>query len=136
MAKKNGSFPKTLGACVDLAYRLRAERQEEQAEAEARIKVMKEQESALEEHILASFDKSDIEGARGTIATASVTTTIIPTVKDWPEFYKYILKHKAFDLLEKRPARLAYRERLDAGEAVPGVEPFHKKSLSLTKISK
>ena len=122
-------IPKTLGACVDLAYTLRAER----LEIEKKVNEMKAQEKELEEHIFQTFAKSDIDKAGGSVATAAITRTVVPNVTDWDTFYKYIIKTKSLDLLERRPSRSAYRERLDAGEAVPGVEAFERIGLSLTK---
>lgn len=128
-------FPKTLGACVDMAYELRAERLEFQKKYEAELAAMKKREDEIEEHILQSFDKSDIEGAKGSVATASVSRLTVPSVKDWPKTFAWIAKHKAWDLMEKRMARVAYRDRTEAGEVIPGVESFVKVSLSLTKVS-
>ena len=122
-------FPKTLGACVDLLYRLREERQAIQREAEK----VEEKEKALREHVLNSFDKSAIEGARGKAATASISRQTVATVKDWDAFYAHILKSKSFDLLQKRVSDSAFRERLEAQETVPGVEPFIVVKLSVTK---
>lgn len=135
MAAKS-KFPRTLGACIDLAYNARAERLDMEREFEERIKDYKDHEAAIKEHIIATFNKSDIEGARGEIATASVTRTTVPQVKDWPAVFKYIEKTHAWDLMEKRMARIAYRDRLDDNEVIPGVEPFVKIDLSLTKVAK
>ena len=122
-------MPKTLGACVDLAYQIRADR----LEIERKVDAMKKEEKELEEHIFQTFAKADIDKAGGTIATAAITRTVVPNVTDWDQFYKYIMKTKSLDLLERRPSRSAFRERLDAGETVPGVEAFERIGLSLTK---
>ncbi len=127
-------FPKTIGPCVDMAYTIRAERIEKQREFDAEIAKMKENEAALHEHIFAKFSKQEIGQARGEIATATLTISMVPQPKDWNLIYKYIEKNKAFDLLEKRLAKVAFRDRLEAGEVVPGVEVFQKQDLSLTKI--
>jgi hypothetical protein len=122
-------FPKTLGQCIDKLYTLRQERKEIERKAEA----VKEKESALERHIIESFSKTDLDGARGTVAVAGLSQATVPTVKDWDALYKYVKKHNAFDLLQKRVSATAYRERLDVKEVVPGVEPFITTKLSLTK---
>ena len=128
-------FPKTLGECIDAAYKFREERLAKQKEYDEEIAFLKEREEEIEQHILHTFDKSDIEGAKGTLASASVTRMTVPTVKDWTEVFKWVAKKKAWDLLEKRMARVAYRDRLEAGEVIPGVEPFVKVSLSLTRVA-
>lgn len=123
------SFPKTIGACIDTMYKLRAERHAIEKKAED----VKSKEAALESHILETFNKTDLDGARGKLATAGVSQSTVPTVKDWDKLYKYITKNGAFDLLQRRVSATAYRERLDAKEAVPGVEPFLVTKLSLKK---
>ncbi len=122
-------FPKTMGACIDQLYALREERHGIEKKAD----VVKKKESLLEAHVLETFAKSELDGARGKRATAGVTQTTVGTVKDWDKLYKYVVKHKAFELLQKRLSSTAYRERLDAKEKVPGVEPFLTTKLSLTK---
>ena len=123
-------FPTKLGACVDMAYTLRAERLEIEKQAEE----VKAKETALKDHIIATFSKADIDGAKGKVASASVTRSVKASVKDWPTVQKWIEDHDAWDLMERRLNNKAYRDRLEAGESIPGVEPFDVITLSLTKI--
>ena len=88
-------FPSKLGACVDKAYTLRAERLEIEKQAEE----LKKQEAALKDHIIATFSKADIDGAKGKVASASVTRSVKGNVKDWPAVYAYIEKNDAWDLM-------------------------------------
>lgn len=127
-------FPKEIGKCIDLAYTARAARLALQKKQEAELEVLKKREQEIEEHIINNFDAQAINKAGGNIATASVSLSINPSVKDWPSVWSYIAKHKAWDLMEKRIAKIAFRERLEAGQTIPGVEVFQKKTLSLTKI--
>lgn len=127
-------FPKTLGACVDLAYEQRSKRIEQQREFDAQIEELKASEKEIFDHILRTFKKSDIEGAKGKTATAAVVRTTVPSVTDWPKVFAYIEAHDAWDLMERRMARVAYRDRLQNKEVIPGVEPFEKVDLSLTKL--
>ena len=122
-------MPKTIGACIDALYKMRAERHAIEKKAEA----VKEQESALEGYVLETFRKTDLDGARGKVAVAGITQATVPTVKDWDALYKYVKKKDAWDLLQKRVSATAYRERLDEKVVVPGVEPFTVTKLSLTK---
>jgi hypothetical protein len=123
------AFPSTLGACIDLLYKMREDRHAIEKKAEA-IKI---KEDELETHLLETFKKTDLEGAQGKRATAGVSMSTVPSVKDWDKVFAYIKKKGAFDLLQKRLSATAYRERLESKVAVPGVEPFNVVKLSLRK---
>lgn len=123
------AFPKKLGACADLAHELRAVRLKVEEEVEA----LRANEAKLKEHILATLKEQGLDSATGETATVSVSKLTVPKVVDWDAFYAYIHKAKAWELLERRPARGAYKERLDAGKTVPGVEPVEVVNLSITK---
>jgi hypothetical protein len=133
MARNN--FPKTLGACVDLVYQMEQARLAKQREYEADLKRLSAAQQALEDHIIGKFSKQEIDGAKGDIASVSLVETPTPTNVDWPKVWAYIRKHNAFDLLEKRIGRVAWRLRLGTKNEVPGIEVFMKKSLSLRKRS-
>lgn len=124
-----GKYPSNLGTCIDLLYKLEQER----ATFEAKAKAIKSKESALEEHIIETFNKTDIDGARGKRAVASLNPQTVGSVKDWDKFYAYVKKENAWDLLQKRLSSTAYRERLNNKKAVPGVEPFVVNKLSIRK---
>jgi hypothetical protein len=123
-------FPVTLGACVDLCYQIRASR----LEVEKKVEELKTEQHELEDYILKKFDKAEIDSARGNICTAAVTRNTVPRVLDWDKFIPFVLKEKDLSLLERRPSRAACRERWEAGEVIPGVEPFVVVGLSLTKV--
>ena len=128
--------PKTLGACVDKLYSVTQKRLDIQRECEAKVESLKRAEQELREHILTSFGKAQIDGAKGSVATAAVTRTVVPTVVDWPALYSYIRKTDSFELLERRVSSVAYREHLESDKEVPGVDPFVKVGLSLNKVRK
>jgi hypothetical protein len=119
-----------LAECIDLAYNLRAKR----LEAERQVEAMKAEEMAVKEHIISRFTKDDIASARGHAATASVSPVTIPHVTDSAAFYEYVRANDAFDMLERRPSRAAFKARLENNEQVPGVEPMVVVNLSLTKV--
>lgn len=131
MSAKAPAFPKTIGAKIDLLYTLRAQR----LEAQKQLDAMAANESALKIHIMESFEKSEIEGAKGSIATASIKRTTQAEVTDWDAYWAYIGKTKDWELLQKRPGITALRERWDHGKQIPGVEPRVVEDLSLTKVS-
>lgn len=122
-------FPTTVGACIDALYKLRQQRYAIERKAEA----LKKQENALENHIINTFKKSELDGARGKFAIAGIGQSTVPIVKDWDELYGFIKKHGAWDLLQRRVSATAYRERLEQKEVVPGVESFIVTKLYLRK---
>lgn len=66
------------------------------------------------------------------LGTVSVAKQSIPTVKDWEAFYTYLLDNQAVDLLQRRISTSAWRERVEEGEVIPGVELFEKATLRIT----
>jgi hypothetical protein len=118
-----------LGALIDQAYTIRAKR----LELEKKVDDLKAKQKQIEDEILEGFNKSEIDGAKGSLATASITRVTVPTVTDFGAFADYILKTKQLDLLERRPSRSACQERWKDGQTLPGVEPFEKVGVSLNK---
>lgn len=126
------AYPKNLGSCIDLLFEMREERIKLQRLAEE----MSKKETELNEHILQAFSKTDLEGARGKLATCSIKRSKVPTVDDWEKFYKYVQKNGAFDLLQRRVSAEACRARWEQDVVIPGVKTFDVIKLSLTKASR
>lgn len=123
-------FPKALGACADRLYELRQKRLDMQKEVD---KVAAE-ESALKEHIINTLPKSEASGVAGKLARVTVITKVVPQVKDWDAFYKYVKKTGQFDLMQRRITDGAIKERWEAGKEIPGVEHFNAISVSINKV--
>lgn len=88
--------------------------------------------SELEEEILRRFSAEEISSVRVEGGLATRVVEVVPQVNDWDVFYAYVKKHDAFELLQRRIGVAAWRERLEAKELVPGVEPFNRVYLKLT----
>jgi len=129
-AKITYKFPKTMGACADRLYELRQKRLDMQKEVD---KVAAE-ESALKEHIINTLPKSEASGVAGKLARVTVITKVVPQVKDWDAFYKYVKKTGQFDLMQRRITDGAIKERWEAGKEIPGVEHFNAISVSINKV--
>jgi len=121
-----------VGDYIDLLYQRREERLAKKAEVDA----LESEEKALKEQIILMLGDASLEGAKGGVATASITRRVVATVVDWAAFYQYVKEKDAFDLLHKRVSDTAYRDRLEQGEVVPGAEPFTIVGLSLVKASR
>ena len=91
---------------------------------------------AYDEKMQRALDRMNDEGVlkvTGSLATMSVSINTVPTVEDWEKFYRYVKKHGAFHLLERRPAAKAWREEVEnrRGRPVPGTKGFEKSTLNL-----
>lgn len=128
--KKKYVFPKTLGACADKLYELKAKRSAAQKVADA----IEEEEKALKEHIINTLPKSEANGVAGKLCRVTVVIKEVPQVKDWDAFYKHVKKTGDFDLLQRRLSDAAVKLRWDAKKKVPGVDVFNAVSLSMNKV--
>lgn len=88
---------------------------------------------AIDLELLSMMDDQDVSRISTRTHTASATELVIPTVTDWDKFYAFMKQEDALYMLQRRPLATAFREMLEArdGEAIPGVEPFVKRSVSL-----
>lgn len=106
---------------------------EEKRKIKAREKELNEQWRSLELELLIRLDEQEQEAASTKFGTASINETVLPQVVDWDAFNAHILEEQALYLLQRRPAAAAYRELLESGEVVPGVEPYTQRSIGLRK---
>jgi len=130
------AIPKTLGGIIDAMKKL----DDEASEYTAAAKVCKAEYSRLEQYLLEQFGAQKLEGASGKLARVEVHNHPIkdafPNVTDWDKFYAYMVKGKAFELLQKRVGLNAWRERLESKIIVPGTEVFAKVSLALLAVKR
>jgi hypothetical protein len=129
-AKPVFKMPKTLALCADELYKTR----EARLVAQKAVEALESKESALKEHLINNLPKSDASGVAGKLARVTIVTKVIPQVKDWDKFYKFIKKTGSFDLMQRRLTDTAVQERWDNGKEVPGVEPFNVVKVSLNKV--
>ena len=122
-------FPKNFGACADRLSDIRELRLKMQREVDA----VEAEEKALKEYIIANLPKSE-GGAIGKHHKVQVVTKIVPSLKDWDAFCRFVSRTKSYDLFQRRLNEKAVAERWEAKKEVPGVEQFQAVTLSLTKI--
>lgn len=122
-------FPDTIGKCIDLLYEMRAER----LAIQKTVNTAKASEAKLEAHIIDTFGKSEIDGAKGHTATAALRTDTVVNLVDWDAFIGWAALPENRDCIHRQPGSTAVKARWAAEKQVPGVEPFRKVSLSLTK---
>lgn len=120
----------TLGSLIDKYQKVR----EQKRAAEEKVKEINGQLEEVEGEIFAAMESAGVEKAAGKLASASISSSTVPQVQDWDEFYKYIGRKKYFHLLERRPSATGCRELFDMGQKIPGVEPFVKRKLNIRTV--
>ena len=87
----------------------------------------------IQNSLLDSMNANKLHGARGRLATAFVSEQKHPKIVSYQKFWGYVVKHQAYDLLQKRVASTAYYDRRENGERVPGVKTFRQTKISVRK---
>lgn len=131
MAKKSqvgpGSSP---GAVVDRMLEIELEI----TELGKQEKVLNAEWSALENDLLQRFGEDEISAITGKRASASREVDVFANVKDWDELFRYIARTKSWELIQKRVAVKAFRERVEAGKMPPGTDRFDKVSIKIKAL--
>jgi hypothetical protein len=128
------SPPSTVGALIDALWTQR----EAKRELEAKIKDIETLMNQYEEQLDAKMAADGVTKAVGAHATASFSTSVAAAVdgeNGWDQAFPWIAKNKYWHLLRKQLNDAAYRELLEAGKKVPGIQPFTKKRLTLRSLS-
>lgn len=126
-AAKTRTKAPTLGDKIDEMWNLR----EKKRKLEASIKDLDGQISDIESQLMESMAEQGVDKMTGAKASVSISSTTVATVEDWDAFLAYIYKNKFGHLLQRRVSDPAYRELIEAGKKVPGVQPFDKKRINL-----
>lgn len=119
-----------IGDMIDQLVALR----DRKRELEAQVEEIEGQYKGVEEQLMEKLTEQGINGSNGTKASCSITKTTVANVTDWDEVFKYVKKTGYFHLFQRRLTDAAYRELLEAGKKVPGVQPFVKRRLNLRAL--
>lgn len=97
-----------------------------------KIKALDTEWKTLEHEVLSQMAKQgsskvSVDG----LGTAILSKTLLPTVQDWDALYEHIKATDAFHLLQRRVSTPAFRELIEAGEVIPGVQAFEDVSINL-----
>ena len=131
--KQATRLPNKVGGLLDRRWFLKKQKEV----LEAALNEVKDEIETVEAALFLKYKIQDVSGARGTHCQASISTLVVPTAEDWSKIYTHILKGKGparFDLLQKRLAVKAVKERWDDNVTVPGVGRFEKQRLSVTAL--
>lgn len=88
-----------------------------------------------ENRLIAAMDAAGTETVKNEHGTFGRTEAIMPVAKDWEAIHDYVRENDAFHLLYRKLLATTYRELLDAGEEIPGVESYTNVSISVRKPS-
>lgn len=97
------------------------------------VKAFKVETDIIKDHLIGLLRKKEMVGVVGENGKATLRVTLEPQVDDWEDLRDYIVKHRAFELLEKRLSKSAAAERHEAGKKVPGVSWVESTDLSITQ---
>lgn len=120
----------SLGAQIDKMWDIR----EKKRSLEASIKDLDGQLATIEAELMEDMEANGVDKMTGKHAGVSITSNTVAHVTDWDELWKFILKTKNTQLLQRRVSDPAYRELLEMGKKVPGAEAFTKKRLNLRSL--
>jgi len=106
---------------------------EERLAADKTAASLKAKESTLQADLIAQMSLQGLSAIGGKTVRVAIHTEYQPTIKDWNKFCAYVAKTNEFELLERRPGRVACRERWEAGVEIPGIDrfPIYKLTRSL-----
>lgn len=121
----------TSGKIIDRIFELREQRKaldKQSSNLDAEMKVLKQ-------NLIERLDNEDTTIGRGSAASASITATVVPAVHDWDQVYAYIQENDAFYLLQRRLNSAPFRELLDQGTEIPGIDPMPVRDVSIRKLT-
>lgn len=118
-----------IGKEADKLYALKQKKKIAAAKVDDLSKDITEQEQVVRD----ALKEAGTDKGGGKNANVSLTKQTVPNVVDKKKVSNFIIRNRALDLLQFRISTTAYRERLDAGKKVPGLEPVEITKLNVTK---
>lgn len=124
-------IPDTMAGVADAWWAFRQQR----LELQKGIDLIKGHEEQLKAHVEKEMPK-DETGAAGLYGRIEVSKDPTVKVKDWPTFWKWIARNKAFDFVQKRVTESAVVEYLKVNpkKKIAGVSIGEERSVSLLKV--
>lgn len=129
-AKARTTSAPTMGALIDSIWASR----EEKRRLEVQVKEVETTIAELQTQLMERMEAEGTDKAQGAKASVSISKNVVADVQDWDAFWAYVIKKKYTHLLQRRVSDPAYRELLEAGQNVPGVEPFTKRALNVRSL--
>jgi len=117
-----------LGGLIDQHFKLKAKK----TAAQRKVDAVDAEIAALEERVRAIMREAKLDGAKGKAGSAALGMHVYPTLDDYDQFIAHVKKTGHFDLLQRRLAVGAVRERWENDEVVPGVTQYKELKVTFT----
>jgi len=117
----------SLGQLAQLAHDVREEKREldrQSKECGARL-------DELKGLIYAKLDEQGVDRTSVNGITLSKSDTQVPNVTDWDALNQFILEQGMLVLLQRRVSAAVWKELLELGTEVPGIESFTKRDVNI-----
>ncbi|MDE2100449.1 MAG: hypothetical protein KGL39_24570 [Patescibacteria group bacterium] len=124
------AFPKDLGECLKMLRKL----MDHIDKLNAQLEVPSARNKELRDHLINFFKKDELNGVKGSGLSLAIVRSTHPQVVDLNKFLKFATKKEEnWDLLPGQVSSPAWRARFDDKIEVPGVEPFQRVTLRVTR---
>ena len=100
---------------------------------EAQIKEISAEIAECNDWLLDKLKEVGTTTARGNLASATITESVVPNIEDWGAVSDWIIENDAVYLVHRRISAGPWKELMDAGTIVPGIAPYTKRAISLRK---
>jgi hypothetical protein len=96
---------------------------------------IKEHEELLKKAIISKYQEQGLKSLGAANGIVKMSSSMEPIASDWLEIHAYIQSTGTFELLHRRLANLAVKERWEAGMELPGIskQEIFKLTVSGTK---
>ena len=86
------------------------------------ISKLKEREDTIDAEITKKLDSEGLTRSANEVASVSIREDFVPDVQDWDALYEHIRDTGDFSLLHRRISSTAFKERINQGDTVPGLQ--------------
>ena len=117
----------TIGSMTDELVKLR----EKKRSLESQVAEIEAEYAAIEQSLMDRLAEENLDKGTGKLGTVSISESTVGNVTDWDAVHAFIKKTGNFQLFQRRLSDPAFRELLELGKKVPGIETFTKKRLNL-----
>ncbi len=100
---------------------------------QASIKKLNEQETYTEQLIISKLRAEGLTAVKSIYGSASISEQEYPAIKDRNKMLDWIVKNKRWELLPATIKSAAWREAVNDGDVIPGVEAYKEDVLSFRR---